>query len=254
MSLKHNDLEGTIRDYITLDEFEPKSGDNDEVVVIGFYAKDQEPAQDLNTFIQRGTVEVIDTEVSPNPDINGDYIVFVEFRRDKSFPKLAMDLLTDVENLVGSLEWSATMANSPEKLTIDGDLLSKVCDNTVGTKEVTDGDSRAEIKVEESKILEFLKDSLTSGFTIDGECVIIEHQHRRIGAKIVGFGKESSLMESCGLTSAPIDFNYTPVEVTCLSNMLGGNFEVLKLNKNVVISKTGAEDILILSETQIING
>lgn len=255
MSLKHNDLEGTILSHITLDEFEPKSGDNDEVVVLGFYAVDQEPAKDLNTFIQRGTIDVIDTEVSPNPDQNGNYVVFVEMRRDDEFPILVRDLLTDVDNLVGAGEWFATMSNSPEKLAIDETLLKKVSDRIPDTKEVTDGDDKAEIKVEEGMFMtvdEVISESTLTNLHIDGESVILEQHVRKIGGNVVGVGDHDSLME--GLQDAEIDLSYTPIEVSYLRSMLGEAFEVWKMGSCVVINNTATNKTVLLSETQIING
>ena len=68
-----NSLKGTVLETITVDEFTPKSGVSEEVAVIAFRLNDDAPAQDLNTYIQRGYIDVIDAEVSPNPDEDGNY-------------------------------------------------------------------------------------------------------------------------------------------------------------------------------------
>ena len=99
-----NSLKGTVLDQITIDEFTPKSGVSEEVAVVSFYAKDDEPAQDLNTYIQRGYIEVIDAEVSPNPDKDGNYLVFVEIERNQHFLDVFLRLVKDIENLTGSLD------------------------------------------------------------------------------------------------------------------------------------------------------
>ena len=83
MSLKNEDLKGTILPTVSIDEFEPKAGDNENVIVVAFYLIDQDPAEDLNTFIQRGVVDTLDVEVSPNTDDDGRYLVFVEMARNE---------------------------------------------------------------------------------------------------------------------------------------------------------------------------
>ena len=53
---------------------------------VGFEVIDEAPAKDLEEFIRMGYVESLDTDVSPGPTMDGNYLVFVEFNRDKSFP------------------------------------------------------------------------------------------------------------------------------------------------------------------------
>ena len=80
--LKPNDLEHLILDKVSLDEFEPKSGESKNILVMGLYAVDEEPARDLSRFIERGYIDVIDTEVSPGPDEDSNYMVFVEIDKN----------------------------------------------------------------------------------------------------------------------------------------------------------------------------
>ena len=61
--LRENDLDDLVLPTITIDDFEPKSGDDDEVVVVTFRAKDDEPANDLASFIEKGSHDILDTEV-----------------------------------------------------------------------------------------------------------------------------------------------------------------------------------------------
>ena len=74
MSLKNGDLAGTVLQEVSIDEFEPKAGDDLEVIVVAFYLTDEAPAEDLNTFIQRGFIDTLDVEVSPNTDEEGRYL------------------------------------------------------------------------------------------------------------------------------------------------------------------------------------
>ena len=62
--LRENDLDDLVLSTITIDDFEPKSGSEDEVVVVTFRAKDDEPANDLASFIEKGSHDILDTEVS----------------------------------------------------------------------------------------------------------------------------------------------------------------------------------------------
>ena len=47
---------------VSLDEFAPKTGDNKDVIVLGFYVDDIDPAKDLINFIETGAYETLDCE------------------------------------------------------------------------------------------------------------------------------------------------------------------------------------------------
>ena len=51
--------------------------------------------RDLSRFIERGYIDVIDTEVSPGPDEDGNYMVFVEIDKNKNTMKTLKEYLTE---------------------------------------------------------------------------------------------------------------------------------------------------------------
>ena len=103
--LRPNDLEHLILDKVSIDEFEPKSGDAKDILVMGLYSVDEEPARDLSRFIERGYIDVVDTEVSPGPDKDGNYMVFVEIKKDKNTMKTVAEVLHDVKSITTINEW-----------------------------------------------------------------------------------------------------------------------------------------------------
>lgn len=104
-----NDLDGLVLDTISIDEFYPKV--DDTAMVLAFFVTDEYPAQDLSRFIEFGPVEVLDVEVSPSPDENGNYLVFVEM--DKTTPEQQAEKITNilknVAYLVNVRKWNYTM-------------------------------------------------------------------------------------------------------------------------------------------------
>ena len=103
--LRPGDLEHPILNKAPLTQFEPKTGSDKEVLVMGLYPKDEEPAQDLARFIERGYVGVKDTEVSPGPDEDGNYMVFVEINKDKETMKRVVEILNDIKSVTTVREW-----------------------------------------------------------------------------------------------------------------------------------------------------
>ena len=82
--LRESDLVDLVSPVVSIDAFEPKSGKGKNVVVVAFRVSDEEPAQDLASFIEKGVHDLLDTEVSPTVDEDGMYLVFVEIKRDEN--------------------------------------------------------------------------------------------------------------------------------------------------------------------------
>lgn len=105
MSLRSGDLVDTVLRKVSVDEFTPKTGTPEEVAVVGFYVTENSVGQDLYRFINNGVVEFRDVEVSPNPDLDNYYMVFVEMDRNEQLVDNIGKLLTDVENVTEDMVW-----------------------------------------------------------------------------------------------------------------------------------------------------
>ena len=105
MSLRSGDLADTVLRKVSVDEFTPKTGTPEEVAVVGFYVTENSVGQDLYRFINNSVVEFRDVEVSPNPDLENYYMVFVEMDRNEQLVDNINKLLTDVENITEEMVW-----------------------------------------------------------------------------------------------------------------------------------------------------
>ncbi|SVA41641.1 uncharacterized protein METZ01_LOCUS94495 [marine metagenome] len=102
--VEYGDLETLVDSTVSVAEFKPKTGTEEDVIVVGFYVKDEAPAMDLAKFIERGVTPILDTEVSPNPNDVGMYIVFVEVENE-DLMKTTLNLINDIRGLVKVKEW-----------------------------------------------------------------------------------------------------------------------------------------------------
>ena len=103
--VEYGDLETLVDSTVSVAEFKPKTGTEEDVIVVGFYVKDEAPAIDLAKFIERGVTPILDTEVSPNPNDIGMYIVFVEVENE-DLMKTTLNLINDIRGLVKVKEWA----------------------------------------------------------------------------------------------------------------------------------------------------
>lgn len=245
MSLGHGDLKGTILPNVSIDEYEPKAGNTKDVIVVAFHANDQPPAEDLNTFIQRGFIDTLDVEVSPSTDADGRYLIFVEMSRDDTFPNKFQALLKDVENTTDEMKWDI-------KTYLAGDRTFEFNDPDLYNFIITDPDAyvpKDEFKMKEIKegIEKFFKESMMTDLTIDGNVVIVTGNGRKIVAEVVDIGDYDTVIGRNFLSESAFGVGQTPYEGTVLMGMLG-NCQVLPIGKYLCVSRD--DTVMLLKNTQ----
>jgi hypothetical protein len=247
MSLKNGDLSGTLLPDVSVDEFEPKAGNEEDVIVVAFYLKDEDPADDLNTFIQRGFVDTLDVEVSPNTDEEGRYLVFVEMSRDELFLSKFAALLLDISNLAPDIkDWKI-------KTYYSGEQVFSMNDPELANYLILDSASyvpKDKFKMKEIKegINRFFKGSLVSDLTINGNIVTLSHSNSKIVAEVVDVGEYDTVIGRNFLSESAFGVGKNSYEANVLKKMLG-NCEVMSLGKYLFVSRD--DTIMLLNNTQL---
>ena len=248
MSLKNGDLAGTILPEVSIDEFEPKAGDEKDVIVVAFYLNDLEPAEDLNTFIQRGFIDTLDVEVSPNTDEEGRYLVFVEMSRDETFLNKFFALLKDVENCSGDdTKWKIrTYYSGDKEFDVDDPMIASYLVLTPDSYVPKDEFKMKEI---EEGIGRFFADSLVTGLTIDGNIVTLGQNRNRVIAEVIDVGDYDMVIGRNFLSESAFGVGQNPYEAKVLESILG-NCQVLPLGNYLCVSR--GEKVMLLKNTQLI--
>lgn len=233
MTLYRKTLLNLINPVISVDEYEPKSGTDDEIIVVAFELDDEQPALDLNKFIQRGVVNVIDSDVSPNPNEHGKYFVFVEFKRNDSFYSSLLDLVEDISNLTGEQKWQVQLYKSGKLVPLYDESLKTDIDAIVNVTFTAD-----------SVALEsFLRNSDAELIQINENSVILSGTGYKITGNIVSITDNVADI----IINESYVFNKTQ-EVSLLSAILGEQWHVSKFGKFVVAENNGCS--LVLSDVE----
>lgn len=125
MALDPQDLEGRIEDTVHFDEYKPKMGKDDAIIVATFKVFGKQPAYDLENFIEKGYDWVIDAETSAGEISEGRYIVFVEAERRSTYPQNFMSMINDLKNLTDVEDWRMVYFDKPESKKNPTQALSK---------------------------------------------------------------------------------------------------------------------------------
>ena len=108
-SLEYKDLEGMMKSTVHVDEFSSKMGDDDDIIVISFFLRDQQAAKDLMNWFEKGYDFVIDADRSPGEIKPNRYLVYVELRRRSTAGGHVETLLDDLGTLTefdNSTDWT----------------------------------------------------------------------------------------------------------------------------------------------------
>jgi len=98
-SLSYKDLEGMLKNTIHVDEFASKMGEDDDIVVLSFYTRDKQAANDLVHWFEKGYDFVLDADQSPGEIKPNRYLVYLEIRRRNAVPGQIQELLDDLGTL-----------------------------------------------------------------------------------------------------------------------------------------------------------
>jgi hypothetical protein len=101
MSLRANDLQDLVKKVFEIDSYQSKIGDDENVIVLTFTVDREDPAKDMENFIEMGFDFVLDADVSPGETDDGTYKVFVEIERSRHAPAQILELLDGIERLTG---------------------------------------------------------------------------------------------------------------------------------------------------------
>jgi hypothetical protein len=98
-ALEFKDMVGMMKPTIHVDEFASKMGDDDDIIVVSFFVRSLEAANDLVNWFEKGYDWVLDSDRSPGELNPGRYLVYVELRRRSTAGIKIADLLDDLSTL-----------------------------------------------------------------------------------------------------------------------------------------------------------
>lgn len=218
--LKEHDLDDLILPLISIDEFESKI--DDDALVIAFFLTDQDPANDLNHFIQKGSVEFLDSDVSPAPNEDGYFLVFVEFVRQPKTLKQIMELVDSFKNLTNVDSWNCNIYKMDEVVPFDKEHLLKHV--------------RFKNPDFDGNVKEFFRQSELDDLLIEGNTLTLKRRNSSVQLFIEDFDTFENLVERYGLEQVSVDFNRETIrECRIVETHVGFGWSVNKLGDRVIV-------------------
>lgn len=230
--LRAGDLEDLVLPLLSIDEFESKI--DPKAVVVGFYVNDHDAAIDLNRFIQKSPVDIIDCDISPAPDQHGYYMVFVEVLRNARMADNIVAVVTEVASLTDIKHWKAQIRGSDGLVPFDKEAMDRLAPDNKET--VGEG------------VLRFLTPSDLLDATLDGDDLLLEGGLGRWRGQVVGFGPLSETLRAHRLDQRPLALDFPDVVAsTRLATLLGEGWSVCRIDGvDVLQCRNLPESVLLL--------
>lgn len=239
--LKEHDLESLVLPLLSIDEYESKL--DDDSIVIAFYVRDKDPAQDLNRFIQKGAVDILDTDVSPAPTEDGNFMVFVELLRDMDFPEKCLDMLDSLTGLTGIESWMLAIYDEEEQFPADLETIkSRV---RLYSMEDYEDDAEEDMDVDEA-LTEFFHNSDLEGLKVEGRTVTLEGLVSDYKLELIDLGVFDQLIERNAVLTQGLRLDEAAQHnVSRLKALLGDLWVVEHLQNHVLLSNLLSEDVAL---------
>lgn len=219
------DLDELVLPLISIDEYESKISDDN--LVVAFYVRDKEPGKDLARFLSKSEIDILDAEISPVPNEEGNYLVFVEFLRDKSFIDDLLTLTDSMSGLTSIDRWEFKAYKKQLEPLSAENLKANV---------------RLKPKGEPTKALESLLMDTRSVRLLQGNLIAGTSAFR-----VLAIGKTQRVMEGYSLESKPILLGETQTH-RILATAFGANWQVNMFEQFILVVNTDSDESILLNQ------
>ena len=230
-SLKANDLRHFVSKVFTIDSFKSKIGDDIDVVVVCFEVDDEDPAKDLENFIEMGYDFVLDADVSPGETDDGNYKVFVELERGRHVAEQIKEILDGIEKLSGVDDFRFRYFKSfKSQEATEENLAAAIPTNKEAYEEVTK-------RFQMENFSNFFSNSYADNIKVLDESITFQRTYSGpVTFEIVNSGSKKELYESI---SGPIVLESKDMaEVMFLTKVIG-NYNITKIGNTFVFENSG---------------
>lgn len=260
MGLRAGDLQDTMLKRISIDEYEPKTGDSKDVMTVGFYVNENSAGMDLYHYISSSVFEIRDIEVSPNPNEDNYFMVFVEMDRNEDSLDNLRKLVRDVENVSGKLNWTASSHLTEEQFPLFGEEIQNYIflnpeeymskedwEATVSAEEQQQAEEQLQQEQQaqqyQSSVMEFLRASdLADVSFLDENTIKLSGRGNTAQLSVVKYGPANETLGELGISESAIK----PLDSTLRQfNSMLGEMRAVPINDYIVVFHPHQQNVLV---------
>jgi len=223
--LRSDDLKEMIYSVLEIDAYKSKMGEDRDVCVVSFRAKDRSPAKDLMEFIEKGYNFVLDADVSSGENKDGEYFVFVELDRTERLAEHIQELIYGIQKLTDI----DTFKFKYHKNLGEHDLNEDTVKNLVPSTPLAYEQAMTRVKVEGIK--KFFNRTLMDDLTLDKDILTFHKPYdKNFKFKVIGDQDSMPVVEG----AIAMDEKSTS-EVFWLTKVFG-DYDIAKIGENFLFT------------------
>lgn len=237
--LRSGDLRDMISPIFSIDQFKSKMGEDRDVVVVAFKAKEKMPAVDLMEFIEKGYQFVLDADMSTGEERDGQYRVFVELERTSDVSRQIIEMLSGISKLTDCESWDFNYFKDSNLYEANVDALSQ---HIPTTKEeyISKVESAKQLKIQEF----FNQGSVDVDLSEENQLIFHRPYSGDVSAQLLAVGDYETLKDQI---PGKISLDEGSIsQVTFLEKFLG-NYEIHKIDNKFLI-RNGNQAVIIKKE------
>jgi hypothetical protein len=230
-SLRSNDLRHFIKKVFEIDSFKSKIGNDSDVIVLSFTVDGEDPAKDLENFIEMGYEFVIDADVSTGESDDGTYKVFVEIERTRYATEQIRELLDGVQKLANleTMRFRYFKSFKSQEATLEN-LEATVPLDKKSYEEATDRNSM-------NNFSNFFSNSYADELNVVDESISFKRPFSgRVAFNILDSGNKKELYESI---RGPIMMESKDMAEVMFLTKIIGNYNITKINNTFIFERNG---------------
>jgi hypothetical protein len=230
-SLRPGDLKNLVKKVFEIDSFRSNIGNDEDICVLSFTVDEEDPAKDLENFIEMGYNFVLDADCTPGELDDGNYRVYVELERNRNIGKQISEIVEGVKKITGLEEMRFRYFKSFKSQEATEENLSAVVPK--------DKDSY-NIATEENKLnnfSEFFKRSYADKMTVLDESITFQRKFSgSVTFDIINSDSKENIHE---LVKGPIMLESKDMaEVMFLTKVIG-NYNINKIGDTFIFENSG---------------
>ncbi len=230
-SLRPDDLKHLIKKVFEIDSYKSKIGDDEDIVVLSFTVDHEDPAKDLENFIEMGYDFVLDADTSPGEMDDGTYKVFVEIERGRHVPEQISQLLDGIERLTGIPEMRFRYHKSFRSLPATEENIAATVPLDKNTYEISRNQNMLE------NFSNFFSNSYVDEIKVLDESIVFKNIWKDpIKFNIINSGKKSEVYQSI---SGPIMLESKDIAEVLYFTKYIGNYNITKVGDAFVFENNG---------------
>ena len=225
MGLLKSDLGHLVDTIIEIDSYKSKMGEDSDIVTLAFSVHGNEPAKDLENFIEKGYPFVLDADVTSGEQSDGTYKVFVEMERNKEVPMQIIEIADGVSKLADLEKMRFRYYKNFKSKDLDEENLSASIPVDKQSYEIAINETQYE------NYKNFFTKSYAESIDMLGETLILKNTYAGpLRFEVTDFGKETALNETINMNDM--------AEVIFLTKYIG-DYNITKFGNTIVLTNEG---------------